>query len=106
MQQMVELRKELDPNGGRVMGARDGALDNRSLSTLQEYFGVMMPQDRRLDAQTDPGAIFRGYSMERRDRAPVVETEDFREEAGAADSGTIFRRRISASRKARTTPRI
>jgi beta-galactosidase len=82
MQQMVALRKELDPNGGRVMGARDGALDNRSLSSLQEYFGVMMPQDRRLDAQTDPGAIFRGYSMERRDRAPVVEAEDFREEAG------------------------
>jgi beta-galactosidase len=82
MQQMVALRKELDPNGGRVMGARDGSLDNRSLSTLQEYFGVMMPQDRRLDAQTNPAAIFRGYSMERRDRAPVVEAEDFREEAG------------------------
>ena len=82
MQQMVALRKELDPNGGRVMGARDGALDNRSLSSLQEYFGVMMPQDRRLDAQTDPAAIFRGYSLERRDRAPIVEAEDFREEAG------------------------
>jgi len=81
MQQMVALRKELDPNGGRVMGARDGALDNESLTSLQEYFGVMMPQDRRLDAQTSPAAIFRGYSMERRDRAPIVEAEDFREEA-------------------------
>ena len=81
MQQMVALRKELDPYGGRVMGARDGALDNQSLSSVQEYFGVMMPQDRRLDTQTSPTAIFRGYSLQRRDRAPVVEAEDFREEA-------------------------
>ena len=81
MQQMVALRKELDPNGGRVMGARDGALDNQTLSSVQEYFGVMMPQDRRLDAQTSPTAIFRGFSLQRRDRAPVIEAEDFREEA-------------------------
>ena len=81
MNQMVALRKEFDPNGGRVMGARDGALDNRTLSSVQEYFGVMMPQDRRLDSMTNPAAIFRGFSMERRDRAPIVEAEDFREEA-------------------------
>jgi beta-galactosidase len=81
MKQMVALRKELDPNGGRVMGARDGSLDNEALTSLQEYFGVMMPQDRRLDAQTNPAAIFRGYSLDRRDRAPVVEAEDLRDEA-------------------------
>jgi beta-galactosidase len=81
MQQMVALRKELDPDGGRAMGVRDGALDNEALTPIEEYYGVMMPQDRRLEAQTNPTAIFRGYSIERRDRAPVVEAEDFREEA-------------------------
>jgi beta-galactosidase len=81
MRQMVALRKELDPDGGRAMGVRDGALDNEALTPLEEYYGVMMPQDRRLDAQTNPTALFRGYSLERRDRAPVIEAEDFREEA-------------------------
>ena len=82
MKQMVALRKELDPDGGRAMGARDGARDSRAVNTVAEYFGVMMPQDRRLDTMTDPAAIFRGYSLERRDLAPIVEAEDFREEAG------------------------
>ena len=30
---------------------------------------------------SSPGEIFRGYSVERRDRAPLIETEDFRDEA-------------------------
>jgi beta-galactosidase len=81
MQQMVALRKELDPMAGAPWAVRDGALDNEALTPLEEYYGVMMPQDRRLDAQTNPTAMFRGYSLERRDRAPVIEAEDFREEA-------------------------
>jgi len=81
MRQMVDLRKTWDPNGGRVMGARDGQLDSEALTAVSEYYGVMMPQDRRLDDMTNPTALFRGYSLERRDRAPIVEAEDFREEA-------------------------
>jgi beta-galactosidase len=40
----------------------------------------MIGQDPRADQLTDPKELFRGYSMERRDRAPLIEVEDFREE--------------------------
>jgi beta-galactosidase len=83
MTQMVALRKELDPHGGRVMGTRDNDLAdaNKALTPMSEYFGVMIAQA----AQTDHVAgddIFRGYSIARRDKAPLIETEDFRDEAG------------------------
>jgi beta-galactosidase len=82
MQQMVDLRKQYDPDGGRVMGTRDNddAAANNALTPVAEYYGVMIGQDRRTDGMTRPGEIFRGYSVDRRDRAPLVETEDFREE--------------------------
>lgn len=64
MRQMVELRKQLDPHGGRAMGCR--TLSDPAATPVAEYFGVM---------------IGRGYSDERRDRAPIIETEDFRDEA-------------------------
>jgi beta-galactosidase len=82
MQEVVALRKELDPMGGRAMGARDGNADSPAITPIAEYFGVMMPQDRRLDTVTSPSAIFRGYSLDRRDRAPVLEFEDLRDEVG------------------------
>jgi beta-galactosidase len=83
MRQMVALRKEWDPEGWRAMGTRGNSDTemNSALTAVSEYYGVMMPQDRRLDQLTDPTAMFRGYSLERRDRAPVIEAEDFREEA-------------------------
>lgn len=82
MQQMVELRQQWDPNGGRVIGARgnsDNAL-NTALTPVQEYYGVMIGQDRGTDALSGPKDMFRAYSAERRDRAPIIETEDFRDE--------------------------
>ena len=54
---------------------------NTALTPIAEYYGVMIGQDRRLDQLTDPTAMFRGYSLERRDQAPLIETEDFRDEA-------------------------
>jgi beta-galactosidase len=83
MRQMVALRKELDPNGGRVMGARGDANEaaNSALTPVAEYYGVMIGQDRRTDTLSGPTAMFRAYSAERRDRAPLIETEDFRDEA-------------------------
>jgi beta-galactosidase len=83
MRQMVALRKEWDPQGGRAVGTRgngDGEA-NSALTPISEYYGVMMPQDPRLDHLASPTAIFRGFSIERRDRAPIIEAEDFREEA-------------------------
>ncbi len=83
MQQMVDLRKELDPNGGRVIGARDNdnAELNMAITPIAEYYGVMIGQDPRTDQVLKPGEIFRGYSVARRDRAPLIECEDFRDEA-------------------------
>lgn len=82
MKQMVALRKELDPNGGRVMGARGNSNNqlNTELTPIAEYYGVMIGQDRRTDQLEGPTAMFRAYSAERRDRAPLIETEDFRDE--------------------------
>ena len=84
MNQMVALRKELDPHGGRVMGTRDNdqADANKALTPMSEYYGVMIGQDRQTDQITQPGQIFRGYAVDRRDKAPLIETEDLRDEAG------------------------
>jgi beta-galactosidase len=79
MRQMVELRKTWDPDGGRVMGCRDIKDDAAAKST--EYFGIMIGQDDGKDKRKTPQDIFRSYSEERRDLAPYLETEDFREEA-------------------------
>ncbi len=79
LQQMVDLRKEFDPNGGRVMGCR--TLNDSGSTPIAEYFGVMIGQDPRTDKLTNGSALFRAYSAERRDRAPFIETEDFRDEA-------------------------
>jgi beta-galactosidase len=82
MRQMVALRKQWDPDGGRVVGARgnDNVEANTAINTIAEFFGVMIGQDERTDQLTAPSAMFRGYSAERRDRAPLIETEDFRDE--------------------------
>ena len=82
MQQMVALRKQWDPDGSRVVGARgnDNVAANTATTPLAEFFGVMIGQDPRTDQLSGPTAMFRGYSAERRDRAPLIETEDFRDE--------------------------
>jgi beta-galactosidase len=82
MQQMVALRKQWDPDGGRAMGARgnDNVAANTAINTIAEFFGVMIGQDPKTDELATPAAMFRGYSAERRDRAPLIETEDYREE--------------------------
>ena len=64
MKQMVALRKQFDPNGGRVVGCR--SLRDPGAVAAAEYFGVMLG-----GPYTDPD----------RDQAPMVETEDFRDEA-------------------------
>ncbi len=79
LQQMIDLQKQFDPNGGRVVGCR--SLSQSSATPVAGYFGVMIGQDRRTDELTNSTEMFRAYSAERRDRAPIVETEDFRDEA-------------------------
>ena len=84
MQQMVDLRQQWDPHGGRVIGCRTleskNADDNTVNTKTAEYFGVMSGQDPRTDRLSTPTEMFRAYSAERRDRAPLIESEDFRDE--------------------------
>ncbi|MDH7599587.1 MAG: DUF4982 domain-containing protein [Sedimentisphaerales bacterium] len=79
MQQMVELRRQFDPNGGRAMGCR--TLTDPATTSIAEYFGVMIAEDPARDSRRTYTDIFRGYSDQRRDLAPIIETEDFRDEA-------------------------
>jgi beta-galactosidase len=82
MEEMIALRKQWDPNGGRVMGTRHGGDNNAAIAitSVSEYYGVMVGQDQRTD-QIKGEEVFRGFSIPRRDRAPLIETEDFRDEA-------------------------
>jgi beta-galactosidase len=82
MRQMVALRKQYDPNGGRVTGSRGNAsVDlNTAVTPIAEYYGVMLAQDPRTDELINRTDMFRAYSIERRDRAPLIECEDFRDE--------------------------
>ena len=82
MQQMVDLRKQWDPDGGRVIGTRGDSNNaaNTATTPIAEFYGVMMAQDTGVENLPSPTAIFRAYSAERRDRAPIIETEDFRNE--------------------------
>ncbi len=64
MKQMVDLRKTWDPHGGRIMGAR--SINDPGAIAATEYFGVML------------GGPYRPTD---RDQAPIIETEDFRDEA-------------------------
>ena len=82
MTEMVAVRKQFDPSGGRVIGARGNSNDaaNTATTPIAEYYGVMIGQDKGTEALVGPTAMFRAYSAERRDRAPIIETEDFRDE--------------------------
>jgi len=63
MKQMVATRKEFDPDGGRVVGCR--SLRDPGAIAVAEYFGMMLGRPD-------------GDDM--RDKAPLIETEDFRDE--------------------------
>ncbi len=78
MRQMVDLRKQWDPAGGRAMGCR--TLNDPEATGVAEYYGVMIGQDPKTDALKGPTDMFRAYSHQRRDLAPFIETEDFRDE--------------------------
>ena len=64
MEQMVALRKEYDPHGGRAMGCR--SLTQPGAVAAAEWFGTMLGGPNNDSA---------------RDREPIVETEDFRDES-------------------------
>lgn len=81
-QQMIALRKQWDRYGQRVAGCRSNTTNAEyaALTPVSEYYPVMIAQDPRTEQLRQPSDQFRGYSAERRDRAPFLETEDYREE--------------------------
>jgi beta-galactosidase len=93
MTQMVDLKNQYDPNGGRAMGYRgDSNNDNNAaLNDIAQYYGVMIGESASTDKlsdtdlnpadQTDSNVMFRAYSALRRNTAPLMEAEDFRDEA-------------------------
>ena len=72
MQQMVDLRKELDPHGGRVMGCR--SLTDPGATAVTEWFGTMLGGP---------------YSPQTRDKAPLRPAIPPRARA-KADSSLLF----------------
>lgn len=82
MEEMIGLRKQWDPHGGRVVGYRDNddVPANTALTAVAEYYEVMIGQAPQTNELYGPDAMFRGYSAARRDRAPLIEAEDFRAE--------------------------
>jgi beta-galactosidase len=77
MQEMQNLRKQWDPNGGRAIGCR--SLADTTAAPFAEYFGTIVAYDPTFDPTT--GGYFRGYSNAYRDQAPEIEAEDERDEA-------------------------
>jgi beta-galactosidase len=79
MQEMLEIKNSWDPKGMRAMGCR--SLFDANTNKYTEYLGVMIGQDPRTDALQGYTDMFRGYSTQRRDLFPIIECEDYREEA-------------------------
>jgi beta-galactosidase len=78
MQEMAAIKAEWDPNGGRAVGCR--SLEDAGGAPYSEYFGTIVGYDPTRTFATD-AAYFRGYSGNYRNQAPVIETEDERDEA-------------------------
>ena len=78
MRQMQALCKEFDPNGGRAIGCR--SLQDNDAVDAAGYLGVMIADDKNKDDRKSSDDKFRAYSEARRDRLPIIEVEDFRDE--------------------------
>jgi beta-galactosidase len=76
MQSLAALMKTWDPNGGRGVGDRDLADSGGAASS--DWFGTMIAYE---PPSSDGSGYFRGYSDAYRDKGPIVEEEDYRDEA-------------------------
>ena len=74
MKEMTDLRKQLDPHGGRSMGCRALA-DEMAAVDASEYVGTMLGRKVYYDGK------FTGNGEETRDKRAIVESEYYREEA-------------------------
>jgi beta-galactosidase len=75
MQSLAALRDTWDKNGGRGVGDRDMA--DATGQSSADWFGTMIAYS---PPQSDGSGYFRGYSDAYRDKGPILEEEDFRDE--------------------------
>jgi beta-galactosidase len=75
MQSLATLRNTWDKNGGRGDGDRD--MEDATGMSSADWFGTMIAYD----TGNLGSAYFRGYSDAYRDKGPILEEEDFRDEA-------------------------
>jgi beta-galactosidase len=75
MQALATLKATWDKNGGRGDGDRD--MDDAGGAPYADWFGTMIAYD----TGNLGGGYFRGYSDAYRDKGPILEEEDFRDEA-------------------------
>jgi beta-galactosidase len=75
MQALSALKKMWDPNGGRGNG--DRSMEDASGAPYADWFGTLVAYD----PGNLTGAYFRGYSDAYRDQGPIIEEEDYRDEA-------------------------
>jgi beta-galactosidase len=75
MQSLSQLKAQWDPNGGRGIGDRD--MDDAGGAAYADWFGTMVAWNG-----SQPGSgYFRGYTDAYRDQGPIIEEEDYRDEA-------------------------
>jgi beta-galactosidase len=75
MQSLSTLKKTWDPNGGRGNG--DRSMVDATGAPYADWFGTLVAYD----AANLTGGYFRGYSDAYRDQGPIIEEEDYRDEA-------------------------
>lgn len=78
MQEMTDLRKTLDPNGGRIMGCRalgGESEDDKAGVEASEYVATMLGRS----IEDDNG--FRSWGQETINKRAIMESEYYREEA-------------------------
>ena len=73
---LAALRDSLDPNGGRGVGDRDTPDTGGEASA--DWYGTM---EAYVAGSPPSSSIFRGASTGFRDKGPIIEEEDFRDEA-------------------------
>ena len=82
MKDMADVQAQWDPKekGGRGLGDRD--MDDAGGAPYVQWFGTMMAYFPTGGLSIDPaGSYLRGYSPAYRDQGPILEEEDFRDEA-------------------------
>ncbi|WP_010243506.1 DUF4982 domain-containing protein [Acetivibrio cellulolyticus] len=79
MKEMYDIKKQWDPSGWRGIGVRN--LTDQDGIQYSDWFGTMVGFDPAHPNYTSNTDTHRGYALPYRDKGPIIECEDFRDEA-------------------------